>query len=403
MSLLQKITDEKCWKRFYEYKTSLCCQKHSDKKLRDYIDEKRYLSVYKGIENGTRFPLPRKAVINKASSSKKRVIYMYPEDETIFLKLLTYLMLRNYDHLFTDDLYSFRPGKTAKDAVRKLVRQKNISSMYCYKADISNYFNSIDINLLLPMLKKTLSDDTQLYQFLEALLTEPEIIDRGIISKEKKGIMAGTPLSAFYANLFLNELDRYFCERNIVYARYSDDIIVFAESEEKIYEYADIIKSFLSDAGLCINRDKEFFSYPGENRTFLGFLFDGRKIDIAPVTLKKLKKKMRRKTRALYRWSRKKNISGEKAASAFIRIFNSKLFEKPETNELSWSYWFFSVINTDRSLRVIDNYAQDCLRYLISGTRTKSRFNVRYDDLKKLGYKSLVHEYYKHNNKNAEV
>ena len=45
----------------------------------------------------------------------------------------------------------------------------------------------------------------------------------------------------------------------------------------------------------------------------------------------------------------------------------------------------------------IDLYAQELLRYLISGTHTKSRYNVRYDDLKAMGYKSLVNEYYRHN------
>ena len=47
----------------------------------------------------------------------------------------------------------------------------------------------------------------------------------------------------------------------------------------------------------------------------------------------------------------------------------------------------------------IDRYAQDCLRVLMSGQRTKGRFNVRYEDLKKLGYRSLVHEYYAFNTK----
>ena len=69
------------------------------------------------------------------------------------------------------------------------------------------------------------------------------------------------------------------------------------------------------------------------------------------------------------------------------------MLESPEDNELSWSFWFFSMINTDKSLHEIDLYAQDCLRFLISGTRTKARYNIRYDDLKALGYKSLVHHY----------
>ena len=103
---------------------------------------------------------------------------------------------------------------------------------------------------------------------------------------------------------------------------------------------------------------------------------------------------MRRKTRALQRWRQRNELSGEKAALAFIRIFNSKLFECADNSSLTWNKWFFSVINTDESLRIIDNYAQDCVRFLISGKRTKSRFNVRYEEIRGLGLRSLVHEYY---------
>ena len=106
---------------------------------------------------------------------------------------------------------------------------------------------------------------------------------------------------------------------------------------------------------------------------------------------------MRRKAAGLLRWRLRNEVAGEKAAAAFIRIFNRKLLEGPKDNELTWSYWFFPVINTAKSLRVIDNYAQDCIRYIISGKRTKARFNVRYEDIKRLGYRNLVHAYYDYN------
>ena len=62
-----------------------------------------------------------------------------------------------------------------------------------------------------------------------------------------------------------------------------------------------------------------------------------------------------------------------------------------------------SVINTTETLHVIDRYAQDCLRTLVSGKRTKARFNVRYEDLKALGYRSLVHEYYHFDKQKSET
>ena len=394
MSLLDKLSLRDSWESFYKYKCSLTGGGDFVKELRRFIDKEEYIPVCKSIECGETFPLPRKSVISKLDSQKKRIVYTYPEAENMVLKLLTYLLLRKYDGLFSQGLYSFRPNKTAKDAVRQLTRTPHINEMYSYKADISNYFNSVPTEKLMSMLKKVLADDKKLCDFLGVLLEEPRVLDGSEVIMERKGIMAGTPLSAFYANLYLMELDSFFTDKNIPYGRYSDDIIFFADSMQECEEYKKYLHDFIAERGLEINPSKESFNAPGEGWTFLGFSYKNGVIDIAPASVEKLKHKMRRKARALQRWKQRNELSGEKAALAFIRIFNRKLFECSENNDLSWNKWFFSVINTDKSLRSIDNYSQDCVRFLVSGKRTKSRFNVRYEDIRRLGLRSLVHEYY---------
>lgn len=394
MTLLDQITDASVWNRFYEYKKSLACRKQFTDELRCFIDEKRYMNVYDNIKACRPFPLPRRSVISKMGTDKKRVVYTYPPDENTVLKLLTWLMLRKYDSFFSRNLYSFRPNRTAKDAVRYLLKTEDIMQMYYYKVDIHDYFNSIPVEKLLPMLKSFLAYDKELFRFLSGLLLEPCVISQGMKVTDRKGIMAGTPISSVYANLYLSELDRFFYDNSICYARYSDDIIVFAQNEDMIFKHAEFIKTFLSAHSLEVNPAKESFGRPGEGFVFLGFSCKEGIVDIAPVSVTKMKHKMRRKRDALARWQKRGGIASEKAARAFIRIFNRKLLESPKDNELSWSSWFFPVINTTKSLHEIDIYAQDCCRYLMTGRHTKSRFNVRYEELKKLGYRSLVHEYY---------
>ncbi|MBE5958940.1 MAG: hypothetical protein E7254_08800 [Lachnospiraceae bacterium] len=394
MTLLNAIADKKEWKRFLNYKNSILSSDSFIKELQKYIEEERYSDVYGNIQNEGRFPVPRKSIISKLSADKKRTVYSYPYNENMAMKLLTYEITRKYDNIFSGNLYSFRPGKTAKDAFKKMARYPGIEKMYSYKVDIHNYFNSVPIPQFIPVLRKVLQDDLELFDFLSGLLCETDVISDGCIISDEKGIMAGTPMATFYANLYLKDLDKYFEKRGILYARYSDDIIVFAESREMIEKYAEYIKAHLYEKGLTVNKSKECFNIPGEAWIFLGFKYEKGIIDIAPVTIKKLKKKMKRKTDSLRRWHMRNHIEGEKAAKAFIRIFNRKLFEHPDNNDLSWSYWFFSVINTSESLKEIDHYSQECIRYLVSGKRTKARFNVRYEDLKELGYRSLVHEYY---------
>ena len=365
------------------------------------MDARAYLPVCESIAKGERFPLPRRAVISKLYGRKKRTVYIYPPAENTVLKLLTWLLLRTYDGLFSDGLYSFRPGRSAKDAVRRLIRTPGMRQMHAYKVDISNYFNSVPVPRLLPMLKEALAEDPDLYAFLQRLLSEEEVLDRGKLLKEQKGIMAGTPLASFYANLYLKDLDEYFAVRDIPYARYSDDIIVFAKSREAVEAQADVIRRFLAEAGLSVNPAKEQFITLEEGWTFLGFSYRKGIIDIAPATLKKLKQKMRRKARALARWRDRKGATGENAAVAFVRALDRKLLDSPEGTELSWSHWFFSVINTADSLREIDRYAQDCIRFIVSGKRTKGRYGIRYKDLKAIGYRSLVHEYYAYGRENG--
>jgi len=400
--MLEQLRDRACWEKFYEYKQSLACPKEFTRELREFIDREGYIAVCDRIDRGEPFPLPRKVIISKQSSQKKRTVYIYPDEENIVLKLLTYLLLRRYDGIFCPELYSFRPGTGAKDAIRRLTRTPGLKRMYSYKADISNYFNSIDIGRFLPMLETVLAGDPELFVFLKRLLEEPEVLDGDRHVREQKGIMAGTPLSAFYANLFLNPLDRIFHEREIPYARYSDDIILFAPDREIAEIYAGNIRKYLAEQGLEINPGKEAFGEPEDGFTFLGFQVRGGEIDIAPASVTKLKRKMRRKTRALMRWATRNGLEGQRAAAAFIRIFNRKLLESSRDNDLTWSFWFFSVITTDKSLHEIDRYAQDCLRYLISGRRTKARFNTRYEDLKALGYRSLVNAYYSFGRDEAE-
>ena len=399
MSLIDKLFLKSSWERFYSYKSGLRCSKRFRNELREFIDSEAYLEYASAIDSLTDLPLPSRSVISKMSSQKKRTVYKYPYGFNMVLKLLTYLTLRKYDHIYSPNLYSFRPGICAKDAIMALCRAKDIHELYSYKIDVSDYFNSIPVDRMCALLDETIKDDAKLLAFMKALLSEPRAISGGDTVTGQKGIMAGTPIASFYANLYLKDLDEIFRDKGVLYARYSDDIIVFAHGEEELREYKEIIRGHLESKGLKVNPDKEFSGRPEDGFTFLGIQVKAGSIDIAPASVVKLKQKMRRKARALDRWRHREGLDGTKAASAFIRIFNHKLLEANEDSDLTWSLWFFPVITTTESLHVIDLYAQELLRFLISGTHTKSRFNVRYDDLKELGYKSLVNEYYREENR----
>ena len=395
MSILNELLLADSWEAFYSYKQKNTGEEHL-KELRAFIDQEDYRSVVESMLLSKPFTPPEKILISKKGSNKKRTVYSYNAEENMVLKLLTHLMIRKYDHLFSDNLYSFRAGRGVKDAIWHMTHGKHVKESYTYKLDISNYFNSVDLSLLLPMLSNILKDDPLLLSFLVNLLTNPLVLDKGKLIEEKdKGIMAGTPISVFLANLYLKDLDAFFFEKEIPYARYSDDILVMAKDEASILDHQKIILDTLKKKHLLVNESKECMTKPGEAFTFLGVSCKNGTIDVAPISVNKLKAKIRRKTRALKRRKERRHLDGTYAAGQLIKTFNKKLFDNPMDHELTWTRWYFPLITRPNSLAEIDAYMQDSIRFLASGTRSKSRYHFRYEDMKTLGYVSLVHEYYK--------
>jgi hypothetical protein len=270
----------------------------------------------------------------------------------------------------------------------------DINLKWCYKADISNYFGSIDISLLLPILKDILLDEPLLFAFLSELLSSDEAIFEGAIVHEPRGVMAGTPISPFLANLYLGELDSHFLSLGVPYVRYSDDIILFANSKEEAEQYRNDLYRIITKYNLCINPEKEQLSSPNEGWTFLGIEFNNGKIDLSEATKSKIKGKIKRRANSLRRWMLRKNTEPKRAMCAMIRTFNSKFFDSYNTNDLTWSRWFFPLVTQAEGFKEIDLYLQQWIRWIPTGRHSKANFNISYEDLKAMGYRSLLHEYY---------
>ena len=359
-----------------------------------YVSEAQYRDVVGRLQRGEPLSVPSRHLVNKMGNGKKRVVYSFPSDEMIVLKAMSFLLYR-YDSQLAPNCYSFRRGQTAHGAISHLVRTINNRPMWAYKLDIHNYFNSISIPLLLPILSEVLADDPPLYAFFERMLTDGRARVGDEIISEERGVMAGTPTSPFLANIYLREVDHHFAETGVLYARYSDDIILFAPNRETLDRHIGDLNAFLEKYRLEVNPDKVRIYQPDEAFDFLGFKCKGRNIDIADATRRKMKEKIRRKARSLQRWRSKNGIAAEKAMKVLIRYFNRKFFESDDPSELTWSRWFFPIINQTEGLREIDHYLQYNLRYVATGRHNNANYRTRYDQLKQLGYRSLVHEFYR--------
>lgn len=396
MSLLDIISDQGRWILFYDRRVEqghLC--RGEEYELYQFIRNAGYLPILDSIKRGGSFSHPQKKMVAKGHTGKKRTVYTFGKEENHILKHLTFLLIRKYDHLFQPNLYSFRAGHSVSEAIKKITSNRDIKQYYSYKVDISNYFNSINVDKLIDMLGDILVDDKVLQRFLSDMLRNPYAIENGEKISEPKGAMAGTPTAVFFANLYLNGLDKKFADCKTMYFRYSDDIIIFAKSMEEIERGREIILDHIKEMGLSVNPEKETFSQPGESWSFLGFEYKNGEINISSISIGKIKAKMRRKARALLRWKKAKGKTGAMAAKGFIKAFNRKFYDTDNAHEMNWSRWYFPTITTDKGLKEIDQYMQACIRHIITGKHTKANYNLRYEQMKELGYVSLVNNWYK--------
>lgn len=398
MSIIyEQIMTAAAWEEFLAWR--LCKNKFNWQdfiEADDFIASGKFMESVKSVVSQKGLKIPRRRFVNKMGADKKRVVYCYDYNEMEILKLIAHLLYR-YDSIFASNCYSFRRAQTAQSSILSLRKKLKNKQLWAYKTDIHDYFNSISIPILLPLLRNTLEDDPQLYGFFESMLTNPFIRDGENIMPVQHGIMAGTPTASFLANLYLSEMDYYFENEGILYARYSDDIILFAQDYDSIQKHINTLKAFLSKYQLCINPNKENLYSPGEAFDFLGFKCLGNSIGLADAAVEKMKGKISRKARAINRWRSMKGKTPDEAIERLINYFNKKFFDNDtEPNTLTWSRWYFPIINEVSGFKAIDQYLQQKIRYVATGRYNNGNFRISYDHLKSMGYKSLVCEYYKY-------
>jgi len=396
MSLLLKLSEPDTVSSFISKKQDV--QKSSQRELDEMtilLKNPETERILRELSAGDhKFPIPYRMEISKIGSSKKRVVYTFDRYEKTSLKLLGFL-LRDYDHIFSDNLYSYRSSIGSRDAVRRLHHLEGLEKMFVLKTDIHDYFNSIDVDILLTDLRRVMYDDIPLYETFRNLLDDDQSLWKGDIVHGPRGAMAGMPVSPFLANLYLDGLDRLFDGSSITYCRYADDILLAAPSEQKLSDARGALYDFIRKKKLEINPDKSVYYRPGEPFDFLGFRISKVSIDLCPSTIKKIKGKISRRCRSSRRWYLYNDLGPEKGIKGAITIMNRKFYGHGDNGELSWDLWYLPVLTTDASLRMIDRYFEEELRSIPTGKHNRRNYKITsYEHLRECGFKPLVRRYH---------
>ena len=150
-----------------------------------------------------------------------------------------------FDRGFITDSYSCRVGKGTHAAfvrLRQFARAMSSNdrrSFWSLKCDVRKFFDSIDHDTLLRLIRRKVSDAGTLW-LVERIL--------GSFAKTPGvGLPLGNVTSQLFANIYLNELDRFVKHRLHVhrYLRYCDDFLLLDAKRDALLAYKEDIAKFL--------------------------------------------------------------------------------------------------------------------------------------------------------------
>jgi RNA-directed DNA polymerase len=368
-------------------------------RIADYerlLDEGAHARIGAAVLAGRHRPEPpSERWLNKADGRKKRV-FSYPAPDELLFRVVNALLQPASAEAASTRCRSFLPGGGARAAFRDLLADPDVEAKSALRLDVRDYFNSIDAADLLARLPPPL-DGGPARALLDAALLDDRVRrpDGSLLCDPNKGVMAGTPLAPLLATLYLRDVDDEVAAAGATYARYSDDIAVLAPPE-RVGDLESLLRARLAERGLVVNEAKSAVSAPGQPWDFLGFRYHRATVGLAPHTERKLKARATRLARALHRWREQAAASPERAARAFLRRTNARLYGVPaERSDFSWTTWFLPMLDRPDGLDHLDAHLQREARYAATGRRTaRARRALPYAALVEAGHLPLVPAYW---------
>lgn len=194
---------------------------------------------------------------------KKRLIHAACFPDRVFHHAVMNLAGPVFEKAMVDHSYACRPGKGVHRAVQQV--QKNLRRFQWYvQIDIDGYFAAISHSRLAAVLKSRFKGREITHQFqriMDSYYNEPGV-----------GLPIGSLTSQYFANYFLDGLDRMLQEDQAVRAmvRYMDDIVWWCDSRlqaRKVLrmagEYLTSRRGLTIKSNIRIQRSRQGISYCG--------------------------------------------------------------------------------------------------------------------------------------------
>ena len=274
MELMDKILSQKnlqeAMKRVKSNKGASGIDKMSVEEIDEYFS-KHIEEIKTSIWEKKYRPRAVKRVYIPKPNGKKRPLGIPVVVDRVIQQAVAQVFSELYDECFSEHSYGFRPNRSAHQAMEEVLFYLNEGCEWVIDLDIEKYFDTVNHDKLISILREKVKDDVTLHlvrSFLRA-----GIMEDGIIRRNEEGVPQGGPLSPILSNIYLDRFDKELESRGLRFVRYADDCNIFVKSEMSANRVMKSVSSWLErKLFLKVNMTKTKVVRPS-NSSFLGFTF----------------------------------------------------------------------------------------------------------------------------------
>ena len=275
-------------------------KKADGRKCRRYAEQsaQRLPPLQAKLQSGQYQPKPVQRIwIPKLGSKELRPLGV-PEVENRVVEMAVRNVIEPiFEHSFAEHSYGFRPGRGAKDALRRVQQLLDAGKVWVVDADIKGYFDNIPQEQLLAQAAEHVSDGKAL-ELLRHFLEQGVMESGKGWSPTENGTPQGAIISPLLANIYLNPLDHQMAGQGREMVRYADDFVILCESREQAEAALHTIRQWMEAAGLTLHPAKTRIVDATQRGgfDFLGYHFERGYRWPRKKSLDKFKEAIRQKT-----------------------------------------------------------------------------------------------------------
>lgn len=237
----------------------------------------------------------RRVYIPKPGTNKQRPLGIPALADRVCQQAVLQVIQPAFEEIFFEGSHGFRPGKSTHTARQAILDYRKAGYRYVVDLDIANFFNEVDHDILMKLVREVVKD-RRVLKLIRGWLTAG-IMEEGNVRYATSGTPQGGVISPILSNIYLTPFDRELEAAGYAHIRYADDVLILCRTSSEAQTALEVARSLLNRVKLRLSPEKTIISSFQEGFDFLGFHFGKRHVGVGKKSLKALYANVRDVTR----------------------------------------------------------------------------------------------------------